>query len=127
MLDGASGDRLWSIGLWAVGAMGAGALLATALLVWLHSVDSRFQRDLRGRLLTTLARVPLGWFTDRDSGHVKRLVQDDTSSLHYLITHAVPDAVAAVVTPLAVLVYLFVVDWRLALVLLVPVLFYLVV
>ena len=51
---------------------------------------------------------------------------DDTLSLHYLVTHAIPDAVAAVVAPLAVLVYLFVVDWRVALVLFVPVLLYLV-
>lgn len=53
-------------------------------------------------------------------------MQDDTLALHYLITHAIPDAVAAVVAPLAVLIYLFVVDWRLALALLVPVLFSLV-
>src|SRR5699024_4076687 len=45
-------------------------------------------------------------------------------ALHQLVTHAVPDAVGAAVAPIAVLVYLFVVDWRLALVLLVPVLVY---
>ncbi|WP_131828600.1 ABC transporter transmembrane domain-containing protein, partial [Mycobacteroides chelonae] len=55
-----------------------------------------------------------------------KLIQDDTLSLHYLITHAIPDAVAAVVGPVAVLIYLFVVDWRLALVLLIPILIYLV-
>ena len=53
-------------------------------------------------------------------------MQDDTLSLHYLVTHAIPDAVAAVVAPVAVLVYLFAVDWRLALVLFVPVLVYMV-
>ena len=31
---------------------------------------------------------------------MKQLVQDDTLSLHYLVTHAVPDAVAAVVDEL---------------------------
>ncbi len=46
--------------------------------------------------------------------------------MHYLVTHAIPDAVDAVVAPVAVLVYLFVVDWRVALVLFVPVLVYLV-
>lgn len=48
------------------------------------------------------------------------------SSLHYLVTHAVPDLVAAVVTPLAILGYLFAVDWALALVLLIPVIAYIV-
>jgi ATP-binding cassette, subfamily B, bacterial IrtA/YbtP len=73
-----------------------------------------------------LSRLPLGWFTARGSGSIKQLVADDTLSLHYLVTHAIPDAVAAVVAPVAVLVYLFVVDWRVALVLFLPVLFYLV-
>src|SRR5690606_24037087 len=81
-------------------------------------------RDLRSTLLGKLARLPLGWFTARGSGRIKKLVQDDTLSLHYLITHSVPDAVAAVVAPVVVLVYLFVVDWRLALILFVPLLVY---
>ena len=42
------------------------------------------------------------------------------------MTHAIPDAVAAVVAPVVVLAYLFVVDWRLALVLFIPVLVYVV-
>ncbi|MEV1291916.1 ABC transporter ATP-binding protein [Pseudonocardia sp. NPDC049635] len=90
----------------------------------MHLVDARFSRDLRKRLLDRLSRLPLGWFTARGSGSVSHLVQGDTLTLHHLVTHAVPDAVAAVVAPVAVLVYLFAVDWRLALVLLVPVLVY---
>ncbi len=126
LLGGAGRDGLWTLGLWALGLLLGGALLESVLLGWLHTVDARFSRDLRSRLLGHLARLPLGWFTARDSGRVKKLVQDDTLSLHYLLTHAVPDAVAAVVAPVAVLAYLVVVDWRLGLVLLVPVLVYVV-
>lgn len=126
LLSGADEDRLWTLGGAAVGLLGTGAALGAALTFWLHRVDATFARDLRGRLLTKLSRLPLGWFTARGSGSVKQLVQDDTLSLHYLVTHAIPDAVAAVVAPVAVLAYLFVVEWRLALVLFVPVLVYLV-
>ncbi|MGV0743318.1 ABC transporter ATP-binding protein/permease [Mycolicibacterium sp. XJ870] len=126
LLSGADSDRLWTLGLTAVGLLGTGTFLAAALTLWLHWIDARFARDLRTRLLTKMARLPLGWFTARGSGSIKQLVQDDTLSLHYLVTHAIPDAVAAVVAPVAVLVYLFTVDWRLALVLFIPVLTYLV-
>lgn len=126
MLDGAPSAQLWSLGVWAIGLMGFGALLAAALTLWLHTVDARFERALRQQLLGKLAKLPLGWFTSRDSGRVKRLVQDDTLSLHYLVTHAVPDAAAAVVAPVAVLIYLFTVDWRIALALFLPVLVYIV-
>ncbi|MFT3797518.1 ABC transporter ATP-binding protein/permease [Microbacterium sp.] len=126
MLAGAEPAQLWTVGIWAVVLMALGVVLSAATMLWLHAVDARFARVLRQRLLGKLARVPLGWFDARGSGVVKQLVQDDTLSLHYLVTHAVPDAVAAAVAPIAVLVYLFVVDWRLALVLFIPVLVYVV-
>lgn len=101
-------------------------MLGAALTLWLHVTDARFARDLRSRLLSKMSRLPLGWFTARGSGSIKQLLTDDTLSLHYLVTHAIPDAVNAVVAPVAVLVYLFTVDWRVALVLFGPVLVYLV-
>lgn len=126
LLSGAARQELWTLGIWAIVLMGLGALLTSALLLWLHAVDARFERDVRQRLLSKLSRLPLGWFDARTSGQVKQVIQDDTLSLHYLVTHAVPDAVAAVIAPVTVLVYLFAVDWRLGLVLLLPVLIYIV-
>jgi ATP-binding cassette subfamily B protein IrtA len=126
LVSGAEPSRLREIGFAAVALLGFGTLLGAALTLWLHVVDARFASDLRSRLLSKLSRLPLGWFTARGSGSIKQLVADDTLALHYLVTHAIPDAVAAVVAPLAVLVYLFVVDWRVALVLFIPVLVYLV-
>jgi ATP-binding cassette subfamily B protein IrtA len=123
---GAEASRLREIGIAAIALLGIGTVLGAALTLWLHVVDARFATGLRSRLLSKLSRLPLGWFTARGSGSIKQLVTDDTLSLHYLVTHAIPDAVAAVVAPVAVLAYLFVVDWRVALVLFVPVLFYLV-
>lgn len=125
LVAGADESRLWNLGLWAVSLLGLGTLLGALLTLWLHVVDARFARELRSRLLGKLSKLPLGWFTARGSGAIKQLVQDDTLSLHYLVTHAIPDAVNAVVAPVAVLLYLFIVDWRVALVLFGPVLVYL--
>ena len=124
LLAGAGEPAMRSTLIVFVVLLGTGTALSAALLVWLHVVDMRFNAAVRRRLLDKLARVPLGWFTQRGSGAVKKLVQDDTLSLHYLVTHAVSDAVGAVVAPIAVLVYLFIVDWRMALILLLPILVY---
>jgi ATP-binding cassette subfamily B protein IrtA len=126
LLAGESGTRLFSPAITALVLVGLGALLTAGLMTAMHRLDARFGRDLRERLLTKLSRLPLGWFDSRGSGAVKSLVQDDVLSLHYLVTHAIPDAVRAAVAPVAVLLYLFVVDWRLGLVLFLPVLAYLV-
>ncbi len=124
LLAGADHSRVWTTVTEFVVLLGVGTFLSAALLLWLHVVDARFSASVRRRLLDKLSRVPLGWFTQRGSGAVKKLIQDDTLALHYLVTNAVSDAVAAVIAPVAVLVYLFVVDWRLALVLLLPILLY---
>ena len=124
LLSGADAARVRDTLVVFVVLLGVSTLLGAALIMWLHVVDLRFSAAVRRRMLDKLGRVPLGWFTQRGSGAVKKLIQDDALSLHYLITHAVSDAVAAVVAPVAVLVYLFVVDWRLALVCLLPVLVY---
>ncbi|BBY25265.1 ABC transporter ATP-binding protein/permease [Mycobacterium stomatepiae] len=126
LMSGADASRLWDVGIAAVALLGLGTLLGAALTLWLHVVDARFASELRSRLLSKMSRLPLGWFTARGSGAIKQLVTDDTLSLHYLVTHAIPDAVNAIVAPVAVLVYLFTVDWRVALVLFGPVLVYLV-
>ncbi|MEV0643819.1 ATP-binding cassette domain-containing protein [Phytomonospora sp. NPDC050363] len=118
----ATRDSLVDLGVLTLALFGVGTGLALGLVVAMHVVDARFGHELRVAVVEKLPRLPLGWFTDRSSGRVKQAVQDDAAGLHYLVTHAVLDVVAAVVTPLAVLVYLFTVDARLAALLLIPLL-----
>lgn len=110
------------VGAWALAVMVVSAVAGAALMYLLHRYDAGFSAQLRRRLVAKLGRMPLGWFGQRDSGGVRTLVTDNVSGIHYLIVHAVVDVVGAAVTPLAVMVYLFTVDWRLGLVLLLPVL-----
>ncbi|NEW49161.1 ABC transporter ATP-binding protein [Nocardia cyriacigeorgica] len=85
-----------------------------------HIADADVGVGLRRAMADRLGRVPLGWFTERSSGRVKRALTDDVAAVHHLVAHAVNDLVAAVLTPVVALVYLFVLDWRLALVCLAP-------
>ncbi|MFF3437123.1 ABC transporter ATP-binding protein [Streptosporangium sp. NPDC002721] len=90
-------------------AMGAAATVT-------HLADVDLQLWLRRDIVRRIGRVPLGWFTARTSGEVKKAVQDDVHNLHHLVGHAVLDLVSAVVVPVLTLAYLFWVDWRMALV-----------
>ncbi|GAA4084139.1 ABC transporter ATP-binding protein/permease [Nonomuraea soli] len=124
LADGMGAAGLTELGVWALILLGAGTTLAGALVAVMHVVDARFGHEVRRRVVGKLARLPLGWFTDRSSGRVKQAVQGDAASVHYLVTHAALDVVAALVTPLAVLTYLFTVDAAMAAILLVPILAY---
>ncbi|MCK9249756.1 MAG: ABC transporter ATP-binding protein/permease [Solirubrobacteraceae bacterium] len=85
-----------------------------------HLADNTFQLVVRRRIARHLGRLPLGWFGARHSGEVRRAVQDDVNAMHYMVAHSLPDLVAGVVTPVVALGYLVVVDWRLTLITVVP-------
>lgn len=55
---------------------------------------------------------------------MKKYLQDDVEALHYLVAHARLDFIGSVTVPLVTLIYLFTVDWRLTIVLLVPLVLY---
>ncbi|MBM7368583.1 ABC transporter ATP-binding protein/permease [Gordonia hydrophobica] len=126
LVEGAERQELVDVALIALIVLGVGTAGSALLITALHFYDQAYAATLRRRVLGKLTRLPLGWFLGRRSSEVKKLVQEDISALHYLVTHAVPDLIAAVVTPLAILGYLFSVNWVLALVLLVPVIAYVV-
>jgi len=103
-----------------VACMALGLALVFAAELTAHLADNRLTARLRLDTARRLACVPLGWFTDRSSGEVKQAMQDDIATLHSLTAHfytAVARALGAVA--IAVL-YLLWLDWRLALVVLLP-------
>ena len=111
---------------WLIAGLGVGAMLlqfvffmASGALTHLADVD--FQFHLRRNMAARLSTVPLGWFNDRNAGAVKKALEDDVSALHHVVGHSYTNIVAASVTPLVALAYLFWVDWRLAFAALIPV------
>jgi len=112
---------------WTIAIIGAAALVVRLVFMMAaggltHLADLDFELDLRRRMAAHLGHVPLGWFTERNAGQVKKALQDDVSALHLLVGHAFTNMVSAAVTPLASLIYLLWVDWRLTLVAIVPLL-----
>jgi ATP-binding cassette subfamily B protein len=75
---------------------------------------------LRSELCAHLGRLSMGYFGFRRSGQIKKIFAEDVDELELFMAHHIPDLVAAVVQPLAVVVCLFAFDWRLALVALIP-------
>lgn len=122
LLGGGAVDR-GAVWMWvAVAAIGFGFRIAFSAAAYTvsHIADADVGLEIRRAMVERLGRVPLGWFTDRSSGRVKRVLSDDVGSVHHAVAHALNDVVAGVVTPVVALGYLFFLDWRLALVCLAP-------
>ncbi|QIS01646.1 ATP-binding cassette domain-containing protein [Nocardia brasiliensis] len=117
-------DRVWRLVWAAMLVLLVRGLLQAVALTWSHLVDAGYQLTVRRALAAKLTRVPLGWFGERTSSEVKKYLQDDVEALHYLIAHARLEFVGALIVPLVTLGYLVTVDWRLTLVLLIPLVAY---
>lgn len=111
---------LWTIAIVAAVAMVARLVFLFAGSAVTHFADNDLQLDLRRRLADHMGRVPLGWFDAHDGGDIKKVVVDDVGSMHHLVGHTFTDITAAIVTSIVAMGYLFLVDWPLSLIVLVP-------
>ena len=89
----------------------------------LHSVSTSLSHhatfcvlaNTRTRLLDKLATLPLGTVLDRSSGSYKNIIVERVDSIETTLAHLLPEMTANIVGALAVLVVLFVEDWRMGL------------
>ena len=86
-----------------------------------HLSAFRVAGNMKKDLLHHIARLPIGSVDEMGSGKVRRIVTEATSSTETLLAHNLPDMAQAIVTPLAMVVMLFIYDWRFGLACLVPV------
>ncbi|WP_200920413.1 ABC transporter ATP-binding protein [Agreia sp. Leaf244] len=111
--------------VWQWGWVAVAALLVRLMCVFVaggitHFADTRFQLIVRRRMAARLGRVPLGWFTARTSGTVKKGVSDDVLHMHHLVAHTALEIVDGVVVPVVTLVYLFSINWVMSLFVMLP-------
>ena len=85
-------------------------------LIITHFADMKLRFIIRQRIVERLSHVPLAWFSQTDSGKIRNAVQDDTKTVHTVVAHAPVDTLNGVLAPLVLLVFMFVINWRLALI-----------
>ena len=97
-------------------------LIYVCALLCSHLSAFRVATNLRLAVTEQLAKLPLG-FTERyGSGKLRKVVQESTGAAETYLAHQLPDRYSAMATPVGLLVLLFVFDWRLGLLSLIPVL-----
>lgn len=104
----------------ALAATVVAAVLATAATLVTHRADADLAWDLQKRMVAVIRRAPLPAVTGAGAARIKKVVGDDTDGLHYLVAHTLLDVTGFVVTPVVGLIALAVLDWRMALISVVP-------
>ena len=86
-----------------------------------HLSAFRVAGNMKKDLLHHIAELPIGFADEMGSGKVRRIVTETTAGTETLLAHNLPDMVQAIVTPLAMVVMLFIYDWRFGLACLLPI------
>jgi len=86
-----------------------------------HVSAFRVASNMRIEITQRIAKLPLGFVDSFGSGKLRKIVNDSTGATETYLAHQLPDKYAAMATPVGLLVLLFVFDWRLGLLSLVPV------
>lgn len=107
----------WMAVLFAVIAV----LVYIAGLMCSHLGAFRIATNLRIQTMEHIVKLPLGFAESFGSGKLRKIVNESSAATETYLAHQLPDRANAIATPCGLLVLLFVFDWRLGLLSLVPV------
>ena len=78
-------------------------------------------KNLRISLQSKLEKQPLGNINELGIGRIKKVFTDDIDQIELLLAHAIPEGIANIAVPIIIIILMFIFDWRLGLLSLVPI------
>ena len=93
----------------------ARTLLYNGALSISHKATFSILKTIRQLLLAKLPKLPLGTVMDTSSGKLKQTIVDQVDGMETTLAHLFPEMTANIAAPVLTILYLFVLDWRLAL------------
>lgn len=91
-------------------------------LLFSHITAFNTVARIRISLIEHIGQLPLGYHSINPSGKLRKIIEKNTDNLETLISHHIPDFVQSAVLPIAFLAFMFLYDWRLSVVCLIPIL-----
>ena len=107
-------------GWWAVGSALISMLFYFAALMCSHVAAFRVAGNMRKKAMRHIGTLPVGFMNSLGSGRVRRIVNESSGATETYLAHQLPDMVGAFATPVGMIVLLFLFDWRLGLLSLIP-------
>ena len=90
--------------------------LSTYSTIRSHRAAFTILAHIRKAITAKLARMPMGTILDTPSGKYKSMLVDTVEKLELPLAHMVPELTANTLIPVLMLIYLFLLDWRIALI-----------
>lgn len=118
LLKGVETDARFCL-MWC-GASGIGLIVKTVCMNWStalsHKATFSVIAEVRTQLAWKLLHIPMGYILETPSGQFKNVIVEKTDSLETPLAHVLPEMTSNLLIPLGILLYMFILDWRMALV-----------
>lgn len=111
---------MWKVGWFALFSAVLSGITRYASTMISHIAAFDILYGIRMRLVKHLSELPMGYFTKRSSGEIKRILSEDVEGIELFVAHHIPDMVSAIVLTVVTMAYLFFIDWRMALAAMIP-------
>ncbi len=85
-----------------------------------HLSAFRIASNMRIKLLQHITKMPIGKLDEIGTGKLRKIVSEATGATETYLAHQLPDMSVAIATPTCMIVLLFIFDWKLGLVSLIP-------
>ncbi len=94
--------------------MGSGIMLNIS--TWIsHQAAYKTLRDIRSCLAEKMLRLPLGYFEENGSGRLKTMLVDNIEGIEKTLAHMLPEMTGNLLGPAFLVIWMFFIDWRVAL------------
>ena len=119
-INGVNRDYLFNLGFISLGSVAAFGVLQYTAFMLSHIAAFNILYEIRVKIAEKLPRLSMGFFSQKASGEIKKVMSEDVERIELFVAHHLPDITSAVIFPLIIIVFLFYMDWRLAIAALIP-------
>lgn len=89
-------------------------------LICSHMSAFRVASNMRKKAMEHITKMPIGKIEEIGSGKLRKIVNESAGGTETYLAHQLPDIIGALITPICMLIFLFVFDWKLGIVSLIP-------
>ncbi|MBI9108522.1 MAG: ABC transporter ATP-binding protein [Spirochaetales bacterium] len=86
-----------------------------------HLAAFRVEVGMQKVGMKRILSMPLGFFDKHSSGKIRKIVNDGAGTTHAFLAHQLPDMAGSIVSPIILILLILLVDWRMGLASLVPI------
>ena len=106
--------------IYAAAFAGSGLCIYLIGLVLSHIFAFEVEDTIIKTSVKKLIHKPLGYFDDKESGRIRNVIVSGASETHSFLAHQLPDMAMTIISPIVLLVFFFMFNWKLGLASMIP-------